>query len=268
MRLRSISNGVKKIIIANWKMNPKTARDAVRLAGVVARGVKNVKNVEVVLAPPFVFVPILYPKPYTLNPNLKLGAQDVFYEKKGVYTGEISPLQLKAYGVRLVIVGHSERRALGETDEIVNKKLKAVLSESMRAVLCVGEKERTKDEAFPQIVRDEIHSGLRKIKKSLFKNLIIAYEPIWAIGGGGRRHHGKADTPRDVYEMSLMIRRELYRMLGRHIALKIPILYGGSVDEKNAKEFVKEGGVDGLLVGGASLNHKKFVRIVKDISAI
>jgi len=132
----------------------------------------------------------------------------------------------------------------------------------MRAVLCVGEKEKTKEEAFPQIVRDELHSGLKKIRKSLFKNLIIAYEPIWAIGTG------KADNPKDVYEMVLMIRRELYRMLGKKIASKIPILYGGSVDEKNAAVFVKEGAADGLLVGGASLNAKKFVRIVREVAKI
>lgn len=247
---------MKKIIIGNWKMNPKTARDATRLASAVMRGVKNIKNVDVVLAPPFIFLPLIS--------NLKLGAQNAFWERAGAYTGEISPIQLKACGIKLVIVGHSERRALGETDEIVNKKLKAVLEQNMRAVLCVGEKEKEKekDEAFPKIVRDELHSGLKRIKKSLLKNLVVAYEPVWAIGTG------RADTPKNVYEMALMVRRELYRMLGRRIAERIPILYGGSVDAGNAKTFVKESGVDGLLVGGASLNHKKFVKIVKDVNVL
>ena len=256
---------MKKIIIANWKMNPVSPRDALRLASKVGRGVKKIKNVEVVLAPSFIHLSLISNLSLPTS-HFKLCAQDVFWESPpaggGAYTGEISPAQLKAYGVKLVIVGHSERRALGETDKIVNKKLKAVLGKNMRAVLCVGEKEKEKDEAFPRIVRDELHFGLKKIKKSLLKNLAIAYEPIWAIGSG------RADTPQDIYEMSLMIKRELYRMLGRSVALKIPILYGGSVNEKNAKTFVKEGGVDGLLVGGASLNHKKFVKIVKDISTI
>jgi len=242
-------------------MNPQTGAQALKLARVVASGIKNIKNVEVILAPPFVFLPVVSSSKFHVS-GFGLGAQDCFYEKFGPYTGEISLSQLKSYGVRLVVVGHSERRALGETNEIVHKKLKTVLEAGMRAVLCVGEKEKTKEEAFPQIVRDELHSGLKKIRKSLFKNLIIAYEPIWAIGTG------KADNPKDVYEMVLMIRRELYRMLGKKIASKIPILYGGSVDEKNAAVFVKEGAADGLLVGGASLNAKKFVRIVREVAKI
>ncbi|MDP3934891.1 MAG: triose-phosphate isomerase [Candidatus Giovannonibacteria bacterium] len=245
---------MKKIIIANWKMNPKTPRDASRLADKIGRGVKNIKSVEVVFAPPFIHIPAIY--------KFKTGAQDCFYEKSGAYTGEVSPLQLKACGVRLVIVGHSERRALGETNEIVNKKLKAVLGTGMRAILCVGEAERQKEIAFPKIIRDELHEGLSRIKKSFFRNLIIAYEPIWAIGTG------RADTPKNVYEITTIIRRELYRMVGKRIASKIPVLYGGSVDDKNSYAFVKDGAVDGLLVGGASLNANKFVKLVKAVAGL
>lgn len=249
---------MKKLIVANWKMNPSTPRQALRLANGVGRGLKNVRNVEVVLAPPFVFLSHVSSSMLRAS-RFKLGAQDCFYVKTGAYTGEISPLQLKALGVGLVIVGHSERRELGETNEIVRKKLKAALESGMHAVLCVGEKERERDVVFPKIIRDELREGLKKIKKSLLKNLIIAYEPIWAIGTG------RADTSESVYEMSILIRRELYRTLGKRIAAKIPILYGGSVEERNAEDFVKKGAVDGLLVGGASLNAKKFVKIVKEI---
>ena len=126
---------MKKIIIANWKMNPQTARQALQLADEVRRGAKSLKNVEAVLAPPFLYIPIIS-KILSGKSNLRLAAQDIFWEKGGAYTGEISADQLKASGVKLVIVGHSERRALGETNEIVNKKLKAVLGASMRAVLC------------------------------------------------------------------------------------------------------------------------------------
>ncbi|QQG42623.1 MAG: triose-phosphate isomerase [Candidatus Giovannonibacteria bacterium] len=256
---------MKKIIIANWKMAPQTPREALHLANEVGRGVKSVRGVEIVLVPPFVFLPILRHTPYAVRNIFKLGAQDVFYEREGAFTGEISPLQLKASGARIVVIGHSERRAMGETDEAVNKKTKAVLESGMRAVLCVGEKERKPGEVFPKIVREELLGGIRKIKKSLLANLIIAYEPVWAISGGGR---GKADTPKNVYEMAILIRRELYRALGKRAASKIPVLYGGSVDEKNAADFVAKGAVDGLLVGGASLNAKKFVSLVKAVDKI
>lgn len=255
---------MKKIIIANWKMNPRSSKDALRLAGGVARGLKNIKGVDVVLAPPFVFLSAIRHTPYAVRSKVKLGAQDVFWENLpaggGAYTGEVSALQLKALGVRMVIVGHSERRAMGETSEVIRKKVLAALSAGLKAVLCVGEAERKSGEVFPKIVRDELLGGIRKIKKSLLKNLIIAYEPVWAIGSG------KADTPKNVYEMAILIRRELYRALGKRAASKIPVLYGGSVDGKNAAEFVAKGAVDGFLVGGASLSSGKFVRLVKAVA--
>ena len=255
---------MKKIIIANWKMNPQTARQALQLADEVRRGAKSLKNVEAVLAPPFLYIPIIS-KILSGKSNLRLAAQDMFWEKGGAYTGEISADQLKASGVKLVIVGHSERRALGETNEIVNKKLKAVLGASMRAVLCVGEAERQKEVAFPKIIRDELHEGLTRIKKSLFRNLVVAYEPIWAISTAGR---GRADNPQNIYEITTIIRRELYRMVGKRTASKISVLYGGSVDDKNARAFVKDGAVDGLLVGGASLDAKKFIGLLKEVEKI
>ncbi len=251
---------MKKLIIANWKMNPKSPRDALRLAGEVERGIKSIKNVEVVLVPPFIYLSII-----KNAISLKIGAQDVFWEREGAYTGEISPLQLKASGIKYVIVGHSERRVLGETNEMTGKKILAALALNIKPVLCVGEKEKNADEVFPRIIREELREGLRNIKKSLLKNLIIVYEPIWAISGS---RGSRADTPQNVYEMSILIKRELYRMLGKNIASQIPILYGGSVDDKNAADFIKDGAVDGLLVGGASLNAKKFVRIVKEAAKL
>ena len=253
---------MKKIIIANWKMNPDSPRSALRLANEVGRGVKDVKGVGVVLTPPFIF---LSPVSSSMSrvAGLKLGAQDVFWEKAGAYTGEVSSLQLRALGVRFVVVGHSERRALGETDEMVAKKVKAVLESGMRPVLCIGEKEKEKDIAFPNIIRDELHHGLKNVKKTTLKNLIIAYEPVWAISTNKR---AVADNPQNVYEMTILIRRELYRMFGKRIASQMPILYGGSVNEKNAASFVKGGGVDGLLVGGASLSSSKFVKIVEQVA--
>lgn len=248
---------MKKIIIANWKMNPKTSREAELLAREISTAVKNAKNVEVVVAPPFIYLPIVK--------GIKLGAQDVFWEKSGPHTGEISPLQLKAYGIRHVLVGHSEQRALGETNEEINKKIKTILSMGMRAVLCVGENERSKEIAFPPKIYEEIKEGLKNIKHSFLKNLIIVYEPIWAIS---TQKNAKAESPKNIFEISVLIRRELLKMFGKKIAFSIPILYGGSVNEKNAADFIKFGRVDGLLVGSASLNAKKFSEIIKKVSEV
>lgn len=254
---------MKKIVIANWKMNPKSTKEAKNLAHAVERGAKNTSKVEIVLAPPFPFIVSVA----KIIKKSKLGAQDVFWGNPpaggGAYTGEVSANQLKSLGVRYIIVGHSERRALGENDEMVNKKLKAIFAAGIKAVFCVGEKERNHNEAFPLMVRDEIHGALCGIKKSLLKNLIITYEPIWAIS---TEKNGKPTTPKNVFEISILIRRELFRLFGKKTALQIPILYGGSVNEKNAALFVSEGRVDGLLVGGASLNPKSFLKIIDAVA--
>lgn len=249
---------MKKLIIANWKMNPCTAKEAVSLARVVEKGTKNVaRKVDIVFAPSFPFLPLV-----ASHSSLKLGAQDVFWEPEGAYTGEVSVAQLKSLGVKYVIIGHSERRAMWETNDIVQKKLRAALMSGMRAVFCVGELEHKKETAFPPLVREELHNGLRGIKKPLFRNLIIVYEPVWAVGTG------KPALPKDAFEINILIRRELLNIIGKKYAAKIPILYGGSVDDKNAALFVKDGRMDGLLVGGASLSANKFIKIIKNIGAI
>ncbi|MDP2668604.1 MAG: triose-phosphate isomerase [bacterium] len=252
---------MKKIIIANWKMNPKSLSDAVKLAQKVSSETRSLRNAEVVLAPPFVYMPAVA-KFAGKTKKTKLAVQNVFYEKGppaggGAYTGEVSLEQVKQFGAGFVIVGHSERRAIGETDEIIQKKLKIVLEGGLKAILCIGEKERNKEEAFPVIMRHELHSALLKIKKSALRNLIVAYEPIWAIGTG------HAETPEHAFEITILIRRDLYKIAGRSIASKIPIIYGGSVTSKNAASFIKDGGMDGLLVGSASLLAQEFVKIVK-----
>ena len=244
-------------------MNPRTSREAKILSRSISAETKNFKNCEVVIAPPFIYMDLIS--------GVKLGAQDVFWEKSGPYTGEVSAGQLKFCGVKFVIVGHSERRTLGETNEEINKKIKIILENGMRAVLCVGEREKEKDVAFPAIIQEELKEGLKNVKKNLLKNLIVVYEPVWAISTTkvqGVIRSPRADNPKNVFEMSVLIRRELLKMFGKKIAFSIPILYGGSVDEKNAADFVSTGKVDGLLVGGASLNSKKFSTIIKRVSEI
>ncbi len=254
---------MKKLLIANWKMNPRTLREARELAVRVSAGVRGVKGIEVVLCPSFVHMPIVAEAMGAGN-GITLGAQDISGEsgKSGALTGEISANQLRSLGVRFVLIGHSERRALGETNEVVHRKLKIALENGLRCVLCVGEREREKEVAFPPLVREELHTALSKIKRSFLGKVVVAYEPVWAISS---RHRG-ADTPGNVCEMSILIRRELCRIVGKKTAFRIPIIYGGSVDAGNAASFAQEGNIDGLLVGCASLDAKKFIEIATRIS--
>lgn len=253
---------MKKIIVANWKMNPASAQEAKTLFEAAKRKARNLKKMEVVAAPPFVYLPFLStPSLFNANSsNLRLGAQDVFFKEEGAYTGEISAKMLKSLGVSHVIVGHSERREYrGESDEVIHKKLKAVLSRGLKPILCVGEKER-EGEGFPEIVKEELRSALKGIPRTYASRTIIAYEPIWAIS---TKSGGRADTPQDFFEMSIFIRRIILDIWGRKAAYRIPILYGGSVNAKNARGFLEVKGVGGLLVGQASIKPKEFSAILE-----
>ena len=244
---------MEKLIIGNWKCNPTSLNEAKKLFNLAKRGIKKIKNVEVVICPPFSYLSLissfLVPRS-----SFKLGAQNCFWEEKGAFTGEISPLMLKDLGCKYVIVGHSERRTLGETDEIINKKLKAVLKAKLTPILCIGEtlKERKKGKTF-KVLKTQLEKGLKNIRPFLVprSSFIIAYEPVWAIGTG---------KPCGIEEA-----REA-RLFIKSTVKSIPILYGGSVTSKNGKDYVKEADFDGLLVGGASLEAKEFVKIIKSIS--
>lgn len=250
---------MKRIIVANLKMNPETRSEAERLFREIKKTARNLRGVETVFCPPFIYFPFLAAK--VGSANLRLGAQNAFWDnssaKKSSFTGEISPLMLKKLGVKYAIIGHSERREhLKETDEMVNKKVKAALKAGLKTILCVGEKEK-KEDALPIVIKKELESDLAGVSRKLAKNLIIAYEPIWAIGSG------QADKPEDVFEITIYIRRILFDIFGQKLAHSAPILYGGSVNEQNAKDFLTLRNISGLLVGGASLNAKKFGEILK-----
>ncbi|MDP2966997.1 MAG: triose-phosphate isomerase [bacterium] len=248
---------MKPLIVANWKCNPITLREAENLFDSIRKGIKNVKNSEVVICPPFVWLSnLLASKPYTLNP--KLGAQDCFWEGKGAFTGEISPAMLKNLGVDYVIIGHSERRKYQkETDEMINKKLKAALKTGLKVILCIDNISQ-----IPSFLRKRggrrgqsplrLKKDLRGLIKKELANLIIAYEPIFAIGTGKPCRVEKAN------KMRILIKKEVLNK-------KIPILYGGSINSQNAGDYIKEGGFQGLLIGSTSLNAKEFIKIVKDI---
>lgn len=244
------------LVVANWKMNPTTVGAAKRLFSAIKRGVARVDRIRVVVAPPAVYIFELDRLKGT-SKRVALGAQNVYWEKSGAHTGELSVPMLKDLGVSYVIVGHSERRAKGASDEAVNKSTKAVLSGGMTPIVCVGEKKRDTGGNYLSFVERQIRVALSGIPKTKLASVVIAYEPIWAIGTG------ETATPADVHEMKLFIQKVLTRIYGRSYAYKIRILYGGSVYAKNAEELLTEGNADGFLIGGSSLKPEEFVEIMQ-----
>ena len=247
------------LVVGNWKANPLTLDKAKALFVAVRKGVRLVEEVETIVAPPF---PFLQPV-NKLSPSGRLGlaAQDMFYEQGGAHTGEVSLSMLQSVGVRAVIIGHSERRALGETDVDVAKKVAMALKYKQTTIVCVGEQKRDSKGDYLEFVRDQVVSFLKATKQTQLKDLVIAYEPIWAIGTG------KTATPRDAHEMKLFIQKVITDRLGRAAVKKVRILYGGSVKKHNAAALLEEGQVDGFLVGGASLQPDEFIAIVKSAQA-
>ena len=246
----------RTIIAGNWKMN-NTVAEAVDLANGLKDLVKDVDDKEIVLCPPFT---ALSPLCRCLaQSNLKVGAQDLYWEQKGAYTGEISPLMLKEIGCEYVIIGHSERRAyFAETNETVNKKAKAALSSGLKPIICVGEKLEEKEKGLTEeVVKDHLENGLQDIDSEEVLQAVIAYEPVWAIGTG------KTATPGQAQEVHRFIRQLLKNIYGEDIARQIRIEYGGSVKPDNAADLLAQPDIDGALVGGASLDAQSFSEIVK-----
>ncbi len=245
----------KRIIIGNWKMNPQSKKEAEVIFRGISKINKNIKNTEVVICPSF---PHFFIKGKTKDKKIKLGSQDVFFEKEGSYTGEISTGMLRDFNVDYVLVGHSERRSLGDTNEIVNKKIIELLKYKIIPVFCIGESDRDHNGFYLSFLKNQIESGLININKNQIRSIIIAYEPIWAIGSSATR----VATPEEFNEIRIYIKKVLSDIYGAKLANEIKIIYGGSVNPLNAKEFLKEGEADGLLVGRDSLNPKKFGDII------
>lgn len=253
--------GMKKIIVGNWKMNPVELSDAEEILREVAAGTGGFSGVNIVICPPFTFLENLV----TLSSKkIAIGAQDCFFGSTGAYTGEVSAEMLRGMGVKYVIVGHSERRALGDSDELINKKVASALSSGLKVIICVGEKERDDSGEYLNFIRKQLTVGLNKIRKSLLKNLIVAYEPVWAIGKNAVR----VNTPEDTLEVSIFIKRVLVEMFGREGGIKVPILYGGSVDTNNCEGFLRDGKADGLLVGRESLHAVNFIKIIRIVNEL
>ncbi len=251
---------MRKLIIGNWKMNPKSLKEAEMLAKELVKSARGKKNTTVVICPP---APYLIPLKKIFGKVIGLGAQNAFFEMEGAHTGEISPKMLASIGVSHVILGHSERRnpptGGGETDHMINKKVLAVLASGLTPVLCVGERERDDAHAYLQVIKTQLEIGLAGVQKTRLGNVIIAYEPIWAIGKDASR----VATPEESREMSVFIRKVIADMFGQKESAKVRVIYGGSVDEKNGADFLANGGVEGLLPGRLSLQPKKFIKILK-----
>jgi len=260
----------KCIVIANWKMNPGTLEEAKELFLAIKKEASRRKRVETIVAAPFVYIAELGKLLGNAVRSFKhslltLGAQDVFWEKEGTYTGKISATMLASVGVSFVIVGHSERRALGETDEQVARKVQAAIKEGLTAILCIGESARDSTGQYLSVVEEQLRAACAGLPKASLKFLMIAYEPVWAISTGDG--DGKTATPNDVHEMTIFIRRILTSMYTRGSAERVRILYGGSVNEENAHALMHEGMADGFLVGGASLKPRAFGSILTAANA-
>lgn len=245
---------MKKIIVANWKMNPTSPKEARSIFMRIRNKGKKLRKVKTVVCAPFVYLEALA----KIAHGASIGAQDTFWETEGARTGEVSPAMLKEIGARYCIIGHSERRALGETNEDINKKIKLAIDYRLIVILCVGERERDEEGAYLDFLKEELVQGLEGLPRRYFENLIIAYEPIWAIG----EHAKGASTPADFLEQSIFVRKVLTELTTRGVAMSVPILYGGSVSEANAEGFLREGKADGLLVGRASLEPERFNEIL------
>jgi len=244
------------IMAGNWKMY-KTAREAVDFVTRLQKELGDVKETEVVVAPPFV---ALAPVAERLSGTaIALAAQDCYWEEEGAYTGEVSPPMLRDVGCRYVIIGHSERRAyFGETDETVNKKVHALLSHDLHPIVCVGEslEERERGDTV-QIVERQLKGDLKGLDETAVRRVVIAYEPLWAIGTG------KTATPEQAQEVHAFIRGLVSSIFNPAVAEEIRIQYGGSVKPDNVDALMAQPDIDGALVGGASLKVDAFARIVR-----
>lgn len=244
------------VIAGNWKMN-KNIVESVSLVKELKDFVRRIKGVDIVVCPPFTSLWVV--KEIINDTNIHLGAQNMYWETKGAFTGEISPLMLKDVGCEYVILGHSERRQYFKEDsKEVAKKTEAALSVNLIPIVCVGEnlEERESGET-KAIIEQEIKALFSKIDSTLAGRIIVAYEPIWAIGTG------KSSSSQDANIIIKFIRELFSSEYGAKIAERIRILYGGSVDPKNISEFMNESDIDGALVGGASLHALSFFQIVK-----
>ncbi|MDQ2933295.1 MAG: triose-phosphate isomerase [bacterium] len=250
---------MKKLVIGNWKLNPASLEEAKEIIHKAKATAAQLSHTEVVLCPPFVFISAITDKDAE---SVTRGAQSVSVQESGSHTGEVSAAMLKGMGVKYVLAGHSEERARGDSDEIVAGRVKAILENGMHAVLCVGEKERDENGEYLEALKIQIQKSLALVPAGKAKNIVMAYEPIWAIGAQ------EAMKAEQVYEMSIFVKKVFSDVFTQEQAMKVTILYGGSVNFSNAADIISVGKVDGLLVGRESINLTGFSDLLKVVDEI
>ncbi len=244
------------LIAANWKMH-KTTQEAKTFMAELLPKIADVKEVDVLICPPFTLISAV--DLGREGSKILLGAQNMHHESKGAFTGEIAPQMLKELSCEFVILGHSERRwVFGETDETINKKVHAALANSLIPVLCVGEKLEEREKSLTdQVILNQLEKNLAGVSEDFIGGMVIAYEPVWAIGTG------KNATTKDAKDAIALIREFVHSKYGQDIADKVRILYGGSVKPDNIKTYMDQDGIDGALVGGASLEAESFAKLTR-----
>jgi triosephosphate isomerase (TIM) len=247
-----------KIIVGNWKMNNDVSETRTLIMKIID-GLKKENNINsgVIICPPF--TSLAAANELINETNIKLGAQNLYPEESGAFTGEVSPPMLKSVGCEYVILGHSERRTIfKETDDLINRKIHIALKNDLRPIFCVGETEQERENnKTREVIKRQLINGLEKVSASNMDKLMIAYEPVWAIGTG------KNATPDQAEEVHHFIRDLIAEKYSQKITDDLIIQYGGSVNPKNAKELLSQKDIDGALVGGASLKADDFIEIIK-----
>jgi|GEM_PF-38954 len=249
----------KFYVIANWKMNPTTAPRAKALFGAISERSRRLKYTNIVVCPPFLYIDTL--KSGYSGRKIAFGAQTCFLEESGPFTGEVSAPMIKSVGGEYVILGHSERRAMGETDEDIRTRADNALNSNLTPVICIGEDARDEDGDYLAVIKNQVHAIFYGMSRDWLRRVIIAYEPIWAIGKTGK----DAVTAHGLHETGMYIRKILAEMFDKSIAIEQRILYGGSVKAENASALIDGTQVEGFLVGSASLNAEEFFGIAEAV---
>ena len=247
---------MKTIVVANWKMNPATMREAKRLFEVTRRAAERARHTAVIVAPPTIFLRELS-HGYRAS-KIAFAAQNAHFESAGAYTGELSLLQVRDARARYVLVGHAERRAMGESDDDICKKVSAAIATRITPILCVGEESRSGGGEHFDIVREQLRAGLADVAASNLSRILLVYEPLWTIGVKTTM------SPREMHQMAIFLRKCVVDSHGEG-GRTLKILYGGSVDEKNAAAMLREGDVRGFLVGRASINAVEFAELLQAV---
>lgn len=254
-------NSKKVILVGNWKMNPSTMQDAQKRIVDIQKAAATHPSLKVIICPPF---PFIAPLAWMANNGAKtkgvisIGAQDAsIFENGTAHTGDVSALMSESAGAKYVILGHSERRAMGDTGQVISHKIQQALKTNMDVIICIGEKVRDADGGYLEVIKTQLKEVLMGINRQQFQRIILAYEPVWAIGSTSNQ----ADSPYDLHQMVVYIRKCLREMFDPTISTLIPILYGGSANPGNAEDIICNGEVDGLLIGRASWTAESFSAI-------